>query len=43
MADRFASARDDLNEQAQFGRNRIVETLLFDQMLGETDPLHEIS
>jgi hypothetical protein len=43
MADSFTSTRDHLNQQAQLGGNRIVEALLFDQMLSKADPLHEIS
>ena len=40
VADRFAGACDDLDQEAQLGRHAPVVTLLFDEILGEGDAMH---
>ncbi|MNT80217.1 hypothetical protein D3C72_2196490 [compost metagenome] len=41
VADGLAGARDDFDQQAQFGRNAVVRALLFNQVLRKTDAFHE--
>jgi hypothetical protein len=40
VADGFAGARHHFDQQAQFGRDVVVEALLFHQILRETDSFH---
>jgi hypothetical protein len=42
VADGFAGARDDLDQQPQFGRNGVVRALFFDQVLRKADAFHGV-
>jgi hypothetical protein len=43
MADGLTGTRKNLYQQSQFGRDAVMQTLLFDQILGKADSLHSFS